>query len=270
VDEARRYATLDHENVGRIFDFEEVAGELCIVLELIDGWTVGEWLERHRRSSRKPDVELAVFIASRVCRALQYVFEKARIVHRDISPSNVMMTREGAVKLIDFGIAAASGTREAGLSGKPAYMAPEMVVERRADHGSDLFGLGAVLHEMLTLRRLFGGESTAEILDQVISAEIRSPRQWNPDVPERVAKLVGKALERDRRRRFSSAAEMGSACEHYLYDKGYGPTNLTLKENLAEVFSETEELVIPTPALVPLPETGDDEDPEEEGPPRRS
>src|SRR5512144_787202 len=109
VEEARRYAVLDHENIGRILDFERVDGELCIILEYIDG--------------RSP-VELRVFIASRVCRALQYVYEKARIVHRDVSPSNVMMTREGTVKLIDFGIAARSGTRESYLAGKPSYMAP--------------------------------------------------------------------------------------------------------------------------------------------------
>src|SRR5918911_935647 len=79
-----------------------------------------------------PDVELSVFIVSRVCRALQYVFERAAIVHRDVSPSNIMMTREGTVKLIDFGIATRSGTRDSSLTGKPAYMAPEMVSELRA------------------------------------------------------------------------------------------------------------------------------------------
>ena len=93
-----------------------------------------------------------MFIASRVCRALQYVFERSAIVHRDVSPSNIMMTREGTVKLIDFGIATRSGTRDSSLTGKPAYMAPEMVVELRADNRSDLFSLGAVLFEMLTLR----------------------------------------------------------------------------------------------------------------------
>ena len=85
-----------------------------------------------------------------MCRALQYVFERAAIVHRDVSPSNIMMTREGTVKLIDFGIATRSGTRDQSLTGKPAYMAPEMVVELRADNRSDLFSLGAVLFEMLT------------------------------------------------------------------------------------------------------------------------
>jgi serine/threonine-protein kinase len=238
VDEARRYALLDHENIGRIFDFDRVGGELCIILEYIDGWTLVDFLERHRGEERRPEVDLCVFIASRVCRALQYVFERARIVHRDISPSNIMMTREGTVKLIDFGIAAASGTRELGLTGKPAYMAPEMVIERRADNRSDLFSLGAVLYELLTGERLFRAKTTAEVLEKVITAPILSVRSLRPDIPEAVEAIVRRALEREPGRRFGSAAEMGEACEHHLYDKGYGPTNLTLKRYLQRLFPE--------------------------------
>jgi eukaryotic-like serine/threonine-protein kinase len=236
VDEARRYAVLDHENIGRIFDYEEVNGHMCIVLEYIDGWSLVEYLERHRATSRKPDVELAVFIASRVCRALQYVFEKAAIVHRDVSPSNIMMTREGTVKLIDFGIATRSGTQDRTLTGKPAYMAPEMVLEMRADNRSDLFSLGAVLFETLTLRRLFDGKSTVHVLEQVVAGHHPSPRNFNPDIPDGVMHILRAALQRDSSRRFASAGEMGEACEHYLYDKGYGPTNLTLKQHLHALF----------------------------------
>lgn len=238
VEEARRYALLDHENIGRIFDFEKVGGELSIILEFIDGWSLVEYLERHRELGRRPDLELTVFIVSRVCRALQYVFEKAHIVHRDISPSNVMMTREGAVKLIDFGIATRSGTRDSGLTGKPAYMAPEMIVELRADNRSDLFGLGAVGYEMLTGERLFKGETTAEVLEQVVAGTVPSPRAANPEIPDAVLEILSRSLERDPARRFASAAEMGQACEHFLYDKGYGPTNLALKQYLCELFPQ--------------------------------
>ncbi len=239
VEEARRYALLDHENIGRIFDFERVAGELCIILEYIDGWTLVDFVERHREQERLPDVELAVFIVSRVCRALQYVYERAAIVHRDISPSNIMMTREGTVKLIDFGIATRSGTRDSSLTGKPAYMAPEMIVELRADNRSDLFSLGAVLFEILTTERLFQGETTAEILEQVIAGHPPSPRAHNPDIPDGVMTILRRALQRDPARRYDSAGEMGQACEHYLYDKGYGPTNLTLKQSLGTLFPES-------------------------------
>jgi eukaryotic-like serine/threonine-protein kinase len=243
VDEARRYAVLDHENIGRIFDFETVAGERSIILEYIDGWSLVEYLERHRDRERLPDIELSVFIVSRVCRALQYVFERAAIVHRDVSPSNIMMTREGTVKLIDFGIATRSGTRDNSLSGKPAYMAPEMVVELRADNRSDLFSLGTVFFEMLTGERLFSGKTTAEVLEQVIAGQNPSPRTFNPDIPDGAMAILRRALQRDPTRRYASAGEMGEACEHFLYDKGYGPTNLTLKQHLYELF----------PGAAPLP-----------------
>ena len=258
VEEARRYAVLDHDNIGRILDFERVDGELCIVLEFIDGWSLVEYVERHRELGYLPDVELSVFIASRVCRGLQYVFEKARIVHRDVSPSNVMMTTEGTVKLIDFGIAARSGTRETYLAGKPSYMAPEMVVEMRADQRSDLFSLGAVLFEMLTGERLFQGETTAEILEHVVTAEIPGARSLNPAVPEAVEGILARALDRQPAKRFASAAAMGEACEHYLYDKGYGPTNLTLKHYLLSLFGrsfaneQAEDARALEPTLIPL------------------
>ena len=231
VQEARRYALLDHENIGRIFDFDRVAGELCIILEYIDGWTLIEYLERHKEQDRRTDVDLCVFMVSRVCRALQYVFERAQIVHRDISPSNIMMTREGTVKLIDFGIATLSGTRD---------HAPEMVTEMRTDNRSDLFSLGAVLYELLCGERLFRALTTAAVLEKVVSAPIFSVRNLRPDIPEAVEAIVRRALHRDPSLRFASAADMGEACEHHLYDKGYGPTNLTLKRYVARLFPEAE------------------------------
>jgi eukaryotic-like serine/threonine-protein kinase len=236
VEEARRYAVLDHENIGRIFDFEMVDGELCIILEYIDGWSLVEFLERHQDLLSLPDVEFSVFIVSRVCRALQYVYERSRIVHRDISPSNIMMTREGTVKLIDFGIATRSGTRDSNLSGKPAYMAPEMVVELRADNRSDIFSLGAVLFEMLTLNRLFQGDTTAKVLEQVVAGQHPSARAYNAEIPDDVMTLLRLALQRDPEKRYATAGDMGQACEHFLYDKGYGPTNLSLKEYLSSLF----------------------------------
>ena len=253
VQEARRYALLDHENIGRIFDFDKVAGELCIILEYIDGWTLIEYLERHAEQRRRPDLDLSVFIVSRVCRALQYVFERAQIVHRDISPSNIMMTREGTVKLIDFGIATLSGTRDHALTGKPAYMAPEMVTEMRTDNRSDLFSLGAVLYELLSGERLFRAESTAAVLEKVVSAPIFSVRNLRPDVPEAVEAIVRRSLHRDPAMRFASAADMGEACEHHLYDKGYGPTNLTLKRYVARLFPEAQ--AVPSEAAFPLVES---------------
>jgi eukaryotic-like serine/threonine-protein kinase len=272
VEEARRYAVLDHENIGRIFDFDEVNGERCMILEYIDGWSLVDYLERHHEMGRLPDVDLSVFIVSRVCRALQYVFEKAAIVHRDISPSNIMMTREGTVKLIDFGIATRSGTRDSSLTGKPSYMAPEMVMEMRADNRSDLFSLGSVLFEMLTGRRLFQGKSTGAVLEQVLVGRVPSAREWNKDVPAGVLQILRRALQREAAKRYASAAEMGEACEHFLYDKGYGPTNLTLKHYLASVFRHVavaaDETQPHEPTLTPISDDMQTLPYEPPGPPR--
>ena len=194
VEEARRYALLDHENIGRIFDFEEVRGEPCIILEYIDGWTLVEYLERHRQESEPPDVELCVFIASRVCRALQYVFERAAIVHRDISPSNIMMTSEGTVKLIDFGIATRSGTRDSaphrqallhgpGDGGGAARRQPQRPLQpggralRDADPGAALPGQGG---RPTSWSRWSPGPSRASA-----TATPRCPRRWRPSSSRR-------------------------------------------------------------------------------------
>jgi len=200
VEEARRYALLDHENIGRIFDFEEVRGEPCIILEYIDGWTVVEYLERHREDSQPPDVELSVFIASRVCRALQYVFERAAIVHRDVSPSNIMMTREGTVKLIDFGIATRSGTRDSALTGKPSYMAPEMVVELRADLG------GGRPMDHLAVGRGLGVEVDRGQIPRVVLAVVGRRAKRCAEFVERHA-LVGRNVDRQRVRHLLMCGE---------------------------------------------------------------
>jgi serine/threonine protein kinase len=137
-------------------------------------------------------------------------------------------------------------------------MAPEMVVEMRADQRSDVFSLGTVLHEILTGERLFYADTTAEILERVITAEIPAARSLNPAVPEAVEAILARALERNPVKRFFSAATMGEACEHYLYDKGYGPTNLTLKHYLLSLFGrgfaneQAEDSRALEPTLIPL------------------
>jgi serine/threonine protein kinase len=137
-------------------------------------------------------------------------------------------------------------------------MAPEMVVEMRADQRSDVFAVGTILFEALTGERLFAADTTTEILERVVAADIPTAASLNPTVPEAVEAILARALERSPARRFPSAAAMGEACEHFLYDKGYGPTNLTLKHYLASIFGRglqneaAEEAHSREPTLIPL------------------
>ena len=134
-------------------------------------------------------------------------------------------------------------------------------MELRADNRSDLFSLGAVLFEMLTGERLFQGQTTADILEQVIAGHHPSPRDLNPAIPDGVMAILRTALQRDATRRYASAGEMGQACEHFLYDKGYGPTNLTLKQYLSTIFPEdalSEDMPGLSDDLIPMDEAAKD------------
>ena len=172
------------------------------------------------------------------------------------APSEMNETQEAAAEqesddeLECHGAVAELGGRSAG----------DLVVELRADNRSDLFSLGTVLFEMLTSERLFQGKTTAEVLEQVIAGHHPSPRTFNPAIPDGVMAIVRTALQRDATRRYASAGEMGAACEHFLYDKGYGPTNLTLKQYLHALFPEfkpprpvtRDEFPLVEPTLIPI------------------
>ena len=143
-----------------------------------------------------------------------------------------MINYEGVVKLTDFGIAKAAHIMEQKegslLVGKASYMSPEQARRETTDHRSDLFSLGAVMYELLTGVSVFRGEDVEETLNNVIRCRIPDPRDFEPKIPPRLVTIVGKALERDRSRRFASAAEMGYELERFMYHNRFGPTNVTL------------------------------------------
>src|SRR6185436_21113745 len=184
-----------------------------IAMEFVDGKDLRSLMNAGRRKGIRLPLGLALFIAARLASALDYAHRKRDfedremgLVHRDVSPQNVLLTYEGDVKLCDFGIAKAvskaSQTQMGALKGKLQYMSPEQAWGRTVDARSDIFSLGAVLFEMLTGERLFSGDTEMSVLEAVRHGRIRTPRDIDPSIPREVDELVAHALARDPDDRF--------------------------------------------------------------------
>ena len=218
ADEARILGALNHPNVVQAFDFSTDDLEPFLVLEYIEGPS----LSRLLTSGRPIAPAIAAYIGREICRALDHVHGATetdgtplRLVHRDVTPSNVIVTPAGAVKLIDFGIArsakAIQSTRVGVVKGKPGYLSPEQlsgVEEEKIDGRADLFALGTVLYELLTAERLFRGDTDLVTMHHVLHLKIAAPSRRNPAVPRALERIVMRALERDPARRYASAAAM--------------------------------------------------------------
>lgn len=243
--EAHLVADLVHENIVQTYNLGEVDDQLFITMEYIDGVSLKQLVVRHMELGSPLPVELATFVASRVARALEYAHSRRDpltgrplgIVHRDVCPANVLMTREGVVKLSDFGVAKVrarqllADTDGNVLVGRARYMAPEQARLEETDARADLFSLGVILYELLTCTAQ--GKPRGGMLLPI--------RMLNPEVPAELAAILEAMTAREPGGRPASAGEVGLALEKYLYGGGYGPTNLTLKSHLEEVFPELAE-----------------------------
>jgi len=218
VAEARLASRLNHANVVQIFDFAKHDDSYFIAMEYVRGVSLWDLRRRCRELGAAMPVIVAAEIALQVARGLQYAHaltDRGRplgVVHRDVTPHNVLLSFDGAVKLTDFGIAKASGnqisTASGMLKGKFAYMSPEQARGEKLDARSDLFALGIILWELLTGGRLFEGDSDVAVLRAVQTSYISPPQRLNPDVPAVLDWVVMKALERDLAKRFQTAAEL--------------------------------------------------------------
>lgn len=218
LDEARLCAYLSHSKCVQVFDIGQGAGAHFIVMEYVDGADLKEVLEFLASKNQPMRVEVACRIAMDVCEGLAYAHQACdhagrplEIVHRDISPHNVLMTRFGEVKLVDFGLAKASShltdEDEDIVKGKFGYLAPEVTLGQGADRRVDIFAAGILLWEMLCGRRLFLGESDVETFKLVRDANIPDPRHYRQDIGEDLVRVLAKALARDRTQRYQTADE---------------------------------------------------------------
>ncbi len=284
VDEAKISARLVHPNIVQVFDFAPEDGGYYIVMEPVDGFDMG-WLLRRRLESRRevPPPAFVAEIGRQACRGLDFAHtltsadgKPLGIVHRDVTPPNIMVTWNGTVKIVDFGIARAvealrASVTDAGMvKGKMSYVAPELLEGKTADARSDVFSLGVVLHELLSGRQLFVGENDLDTLRLVKTMEIPPPSARNPGVKRALDAVVMRALERDPDKRYPSAGAMGDDLETVVLRERYSTRALARKArelaDLEEVPSQAqaqassaiveETIEVPDSGSLLIPESG--------------
>ena len=269
IDEAKIAVQLNHANVAQIFDLGKVDDSYFIALEYVHGKDLRGIFDFCRTSGENMPVAQACFITMKVCEGLDYAHNKRDasgrelgLVHRDISPQNVLLSYEGEVKIIDFGIAKAAGkaskTQAGILKGKFGYMSPEQVRGMPLDRRSDIFSLGIVLYELLTGERLFVGESDFSTLEKVRNVEILPPSTYNRKIPDELERIVLKALAKDVEDRYQNAIDLHDELQAFMYSAGEFYSRKDLAAWMKSVFSkeieeETKKLKelqnVPTPAM---------------------
>ena len=247
IDEAKIAGQLAHANICQIFELGRIDGSHFIAMEYIWGKDLLQIQNRLRKLKQPMPISMACFSIAKVLEGLDYAHRKRdplgrplEIVHRDCSPQNVLVSYEGEVKVIDFGIAKAtsrnSRTMAGVLKGKFGYMSPEQVRGLPLDRRSDIFALGTMLYECLTGDRLFQGETDFSTLEKVRNVDIVPPRQINPAIPEAVEKVILKALAKDVDDRYQWCSEMLTDLQAYLMSQDVVYTAKSLSSWLKEIF----------------------------------
>jgi eukaryotic-like serine/threonine-protein kinase len=223
-DEARVASMIRHPNVVAVNDVIEADKELFLVMDYIEGCAVASFRKAAVEQKRSVESRVAVRIISDALAGLHAAHEARdmrgqpmEVVHRDISPQNILLGTDGASRIIDFGVAKArhrlTETKSGSLKGKYGYMSPEQARGQPVDRRTDLFAIGTVLHELLTGKRLFRGENELDTMRRILEVPIDPPSSINPEVPKSLDDVVAKALARDVDARFQSATEMIDALE---------------------------------------------------------
>ncbi len=247
VQEARIGALLNHPNIVQVFDFGTVGDDYFLAMEYLRGHDVLAVMKKLHGQGRVFPVPVASFVAHEVAACLGYAHaltsadgKRLNIVHRDVSPSNIMCLRTGGVKLLDFGIAKVFGeasvehTQHGLFKGKLAYVPPERIKNAPLDGRGDLFALGVVLWEMLVGRRLFRGKDELETLTNVMEKVVPPPSSLNPDVPASLDRIVMQAIARDPDARYQTGQEMADDLDEVLRETKY--SSKMLSDLIRELF----------------------------------
>ena len=245
LDEAHISMTLQHGSIVQVLDLGVAAGRYFLALELVDGWDLEKILQRAYKAEMVFPTALGLYVVAETCRALAYAHGKSRdgkplgIVHRDISPNNVLLSGEGEVKLADFGIAKAQRKREqtaAGvIKGKVAYMSPEQARGEAIDRRSDIFSVGSMLYRMMTDRLPFEANNDLESLLRVQKAEFAAPQDAKPTLGASVAAIIRRAMRLHPAERYQTADEMLAEVERVLRTEFHSAGQTELKSWLEQL-----------------------------------
>jgi serine/threonine protein kinase len=259
LDEARLAAQLQHPNIAQVYDVGTLDGAYFFTMEYVHGEDARALLHRLAKESQRVPVNLALYIASGVLGALHHAHERTtptgiplNVVHRDVTPSNVMLSYEGAVKLLDFGVAKASErsteSRSGAIKGKIAYLSPEQCRGLVVDRRSDLFSLGIVMYELLTGKRLFNRVSDFETMLAITGETLPPPSTLRPELSPEIDRIVMKALAREREDRYASAAAMLEDVETLATQERHMLTASALGKFMRDVFGTKPEPWVKLPA----------------------
>jgi eukaryotic-like serine/threonine-protein kinase len=249
LDEARLAADLRHPNIVNIYDVSQDRGTHFILMEFLHGQDVRRLQRKNAQWGEMIPVGQACQIVLDAAAGLHYAHKKSdfdgrplSIVHRDVSPQNIIITYEGSTKIVDFGIAKAAGqsthTQTGILKGKYTYMSPEQARGDKIDHRTDQYALGIVFWELLTMRRLFKRESEVLTLEAIISGNVPKPRRFVPDLPPKVEEIVMTALATDPDDRFADCEEMMTAIEEFLAQASIVHSPARLGQYMRRMFAD--------------------------------
>ncbi len=249
LDEAKLAATLDHPHIARVYDQGKVDGHYYFTMEYVHGQDVRTTMRRTARVEQPLPIDHAVQIARNVAAALHYAHERRRadgtlldIVHRDVSPSNILVSYDGAVKLVDFGVAKAATstvkTRTGALKGKIAYMSPEQAKGAAIDRRSDIFSLGIVLWEMVTSQRLYRAENDLATIQMIINSKPQPPSQLRRDITPELERIILRALAIDLDTRYQTAEQLQHELEEHARERRLAQSATSLRSYMQELFAD--------------------------------
>ncbi len=262
-DEAHVLSCLSHPNIPQVYDLGFTDGQWFIAIEHVPGHTLAELCTAGARANLPMPIDATISAVEQLCDALHHAHERCdaegrplRVVHRDVTPQNVMVTPDGYGKLLDFGVVrtARDDAGGGGVKGTLAYMSPEQVRGQRLDKRSDVFSVGVILYELTTGRRLFHGNEV-EVMTSIVERDVTPPSTLLAGYPAELERIVLMALARDRSRRWPSASHLARAIEDYCISIGIVATHQSLARYYQQVFSFEEKVARTSGSYRPVPST---------------